>query len=88
MGSLNGYRAGVSNQVRSDLTKGTSVSVASAIFYANWADLIIASWSGIDILVDPYTKGLKGGVRTIVHQDVDVKGRRPESFAVMADALT
>ncbi|MBW8640389.1 phage major capsid protein [Hoeflea sp. WL0058] len=87
-GSLNGYRAGVSNQVSSTLSKGSSTNVASAMFFGNWADLIIATWSGVDILIDPYTKGLAGGLRVIIHQDVDVKARRPESFSAMLDALT
>lgn len=87
-GNLNGYRAGVSNQVSSSLTKGTSSGVASAIFFGNWADLIIGQWSGIDILVDPYTGGTAGTVRVIGMQDVDVAVRQPNSFCAMLDALT
>lgn len=84
---LNGYRAEVSNQVSSTLTKGTATGVASAIFFGNWTDLAIAFWSGVDILVDPITLGLSGGVRVIAHQDCDVQLRRPQSFAAMLDAL-
>lgn len=87
-GSVNGYRAGVSNQVRSDLTKGTSSGVCSAIFFGNWADLIVGQWSGIDLLVDPYTGGTAGTVRVIGMQDVDIAVRQPVSFAYIADALT
>ena len=85
---LNGYRAEVSNQVSSTLTKGTSTGVCSAAFFGNWADLAIAFWSGVDILVDPITLGLSGGVRVIAHQDCDVQLRRPQSFAAMLDMLT
>lgn len=85
---MNGYRSEVSNQVSSALTKGTSSGVCSAIFFGNWADLMIAFWSGVDILVDPYTAGLSGGVRVIAHQDCDVQVRHPQSFAAMLDALT
>jgi HK97 family phage major capsid protein len=88
LGSLNGYRAGVSNQVRSDLTKGSSSGICSAIFYGNWADLIIGQWSGIDLLVDPYTGGTAGTVRVIGLQDVDIAVRQPSSFCYLADALT
>lgn len=84
---MNGYRTEVSNQVSSTLTKGTSNGVCSGIFFGNWADLAIAFWSGVDILVDPYTAGLSGGVRVIAHQDCDVELRRPQSFAAMLDAL-
>ncbi|MEJ2790098.1 MULTISPECIES: phage major capsid protein [unclassified Pseudoxanthomonas] len=85
---LNGYRAGVTNAVPSNLDKGTSADVCSAIVFGNWADLIIGMWGGLDLLVDPYTGGAAGTVRVIVHQDVDVAVRHAESFAAMLDALT
>jgi len=85
---LNGYRALVSNQVRSDLDKGTSTGVCSAIFFGNWADLLIGMWGTLDILVDPYTGSTSGTVRVVAFQDVDVTVRHPESFGAMLDALT
>lgn len=85
---LNGYNAWVTNQVRSDLDKGSSTGVCSAIFFGNWADLILAFWSGLDVLVDPYTGGTAGTVRVIALQDVDIAVRHPQSFAAMLDALT
>lgn len=85
---LNGYDARVTNQVSSTLTKGTSVGVCSAIFFGNWADLLMGLWGGLDILVDPYTASTKGDVRVVAFQDVDFQVRHPESFAAMLDALT
>lgn len=85
---INGYPAYISNQVSSTLTKGTSSGVCSAIFFGNWADLIIGLWGGLDILVDPYTGSTAGTVRVVALQDVDIAVRHPESFAAMLDALT
>lgn len=85
---LNGYPAHVSSQVSSTLTKGGSGAVCSAIFYGNWADLIIGMWGGLDILVDPYTGGTAGTVRVVALQDVDVAVRHAQSFSAMLDALT
>lgn len=85
---LNGYRALVSNQVSSALTKGTSSGVCSAIFFGNWRDLIMGMWGGLDLMVDPYTASTTGTVRVIVLQDVDIAVRHPESFSAMLDALT
>lgn len=85
---LNGYRALVSNQVSSTLTKGTSSGVCSAIFFGNWRDLIMGMWGGLDLMVDPYTASTSGTVRVIVLQDVDIAVRHPESFSAMLDALT
>ena len=86
--SISGARCGVSNQVSSALTKGTSSGVCSAIFYGNWSDLLIGQWGGVDVLVDPYTGGSAGTVRVRVLQDVDVAVRHAESFSAMLDALT
>lgn len=86
-GILNGTPAAVSNQVSDTLTKGNS-SVCSAIFYSgNWADLLIGYWSGLDIVVDPFTGSSSGTVRVVGLQDVDVDVRHPQSFAAMLDAL-
>ena len=85
---LNGYEAIITNQVPSDLDKGTSVGVCSAIIFGNFADLIIGMWGGLDIQVNPYALDTSGGVRVTALQDVDITVRHPESFAAMTDALT
>ena len=88
VGSLNGYPAFVSNQVSSTLDKGTSTGVCSAIFFGNWADLVIALWGVLDLLVDPYTLSKSGGVRVVAFQDIDIGLRNAASFSAMLDALT
>lgn len=85
---LRGYRAAVSNQVPSNLTKGTASEVCSAIIFGNFADLLIGLWGGLDMMVDPYTLGKEGATRVIAFQDIDIAIRHPESFAVMKDVLT
>ena len=85
---LNGYATAITNGVPSNLDKGTSTGVCSAIIFGNWADLIMGMWGGLDLLVDPYTGGTSGTVRVIAHQDVDVAVRHAESFSAMLDALT
>lgn len=85
---LNGYNAAVSNQVPSNLTKGTASGVCSAIIFGNWADLIVGQWGTLDLLVDPYTGGTSGTVRVVALQDVDIAVRNAVSFAAMLDALT
>jgi HK97 family phage major capsid protein len=86
-GQLNGYKIGISNQVRSDLTKGAGTNL-SAMFYGNWADLVIGQWSGLDMLVDPYTGAIAGTVRAVAMMDVDVAVRHGESFSYVNDAVT
>jgi HK97 family phage major capsid protein len=71
---LNGYRTEVSNQV-----------IAGDLWFGNWSDLIMGFWSGLDLLVDPYTSSTTGTVRVVTLQDVDVCARHGESFARAAD---
>jgi len=66
---INGYNAAVSNQV-----------TANDAFFGNWADLLIALWGGLDILVDPYTGAAAGTVRIVALQSCDIGVRHPESF--------
>lgn len=83
-----GSRIGVSNQVPSNLTKGTASGVCSAIINGNWNDLIIGQWGSLDLMVDPYTGATSGTVRVVALQDIDLAVRHPESFSAFKDVLT
>lgn len=85
---LNGYRCEVSNQVPSNLTKGTANGKCSPLIFGNWADLLIAHWGVLDVITDPYTKGKQGAVVITVLQDVDIAVRHAESFAAVKDIIT
>lgn len=86
--NFGGARAGISNQVPSNLTKGTASGVCSAIIFGNFADLIIGEWGTLDVTVDPYSNSTSGTVRVVALQDVDIAVRHAESFSAMLDALT
>jgi HK97 family phage major capsid protein len=83
-GTVNGFRCGVSNQVPGNLTKGYGTNLCAAIFGV-WSQLILAFWSGVDVLVDPYTGGTSGIVRIVMLQDCCIKIRHEEAFAVITD---
>lgn len=87
-GMVNGYNAAVSNQVPSNLVKGASGAVCSAIIFGNWSDLIIGQWGTLDLMVDPYSGSTSGTVRVVALQDVDIAVRNAVSFSAMLDALT
>jgi HK97 family phage major capsid protein len=82
-----GYPAAVTNNVPSNLTKGTSNGVCSAIIFGNFADLLVGMWGGLDLILDTSTLATSGGRRLVALQDVDVAVRRAVSFAAMLDAL-
>jgi HK97 family phage major capsid protein/HK97 family phage prohead protease len=73
---VNGYRGVLSNQVAS-----------GDLWFGNFADLIIGYFSGLDIMVDPYSNSTSGTVRVVAMQDVDVAVRHPESFSRGNDTL-
>tara|TARA_R110000824_G_scaffold82382_6_gene206497 strand:- start:2876 stop:4795 length:1920 start_codon:yes stop_codon:yes gene_type:complete len=86
-GELNGYEFLLSNQVPSDLTKGTGTAL-SALIFGNFADLMIGLWGGLDLTVDPYSESTKGTIRVVAFQDCDIALRHAESFAAMQDMIT
>lgn len=67
---VNGYRGEVSNQVESN-----------DLWFGNFADLLIGYFSGLDLMVDPYSNSTSGTVRVVAMQDVDMAVRHPESFS-------
>lgn len=75
------------NQLPNNLTKGTGTGL-SAIVYGVWNQLILAYWSGIDILVDPYTGSSSGTVRVVALQDMDIQVRHNEAFSVITDLVS
>lgn len=84
---LNGYPAWITNQVSSALTKGSSSGVCSAIFFANWAELVIGLWGVIDVTAD-IPDNRTGTVRVAAIVETDIGVRHAQSFAAMLDALT
>ena len=88
VGEMLGYNAYTSNAVPSNLTKGTSSGVCSAIAYGNWAELLIFMWGGLDLMFDPFSLSTTGAKRLVALQDMDVNVRHATSFAVMKDATT
>ena len=67
---VNGYQGILSNQVASN-----------DLWFGNFADLIIGYFSGLDLMVDPYTHSTSGTVRVVAMQDCDIAVRHPESFS-------
>lgn len=88
IGEMNGYKAGASNQVPANLTKGTSNGVCSAILFGNWTELLIGEWGVLELITDPYAQKKKGNIEVTSFIMADVNVRHANSFAAMVDALT
>lgn len=86
---LNGYRVGVTNNLPSNLTKGTSTTICSAaIFAADYSMGVLGLFGAPDITVDPYTKADTGQVKITLNQFADFGIRQPSAFAKIEDLLT
>ena len=55
--------------------------LCSGLTFGAWRQLMLAYWSGLDILADPYTNGSAGTVNFYALQDLDVGVRLPSAFA-------
>ncbi|HAF43430.1 MAG TPA: phage major capsid protein [Gallionellaceae bacterium] len=85
---LNGYRAAVTNNVPSNLTKGTSTTVcSSALFASDWSMAVIGLFGAPDITVDPYTLAATGQVQITLNQFADLQHRQPAALAKVDDLL-
>lgn len=74
-GTVNGYRAEVSQQVPSD-----------KVIFGNWSNVILADWDGMDVVVDPYSLAGSGQIKVTIQMLTDVGVRHPASFCVSTDS--
>ena len=89
-GAVNGNPLAVTNQVPSNLTKGSSSSVCSAVLIGDFSQATVGFYgNGLEITVgedsDDFSKALTS-VRGIISYDVAV--RHAESFAACLDVTT
>lgn len=87
-GTANGYRVASTGQMPSNLTKGTSNGVCSAMIFGNWQDLAIGMWGGFELIYNPYSQSKKLISEFTANMLVGAVVKRPKSFAVCADITT
>ena len=78
----------VTNNIPSNLTKGSSSGVCSAAIYGNFQDLLIGLFGSLELLADPYTQFQSGGVGVRALQAVDINVRHAQSFGAIVDITT
>jgi HK97 family phage major capsid protein len=86
-GLLNGYTPLFTNAVSRTLTKGSS-SLASAIFFGNFADYVIGYWGGVSLeMIRDKANAISGIYSLVASTYYDGGVVRPKSFAAQLDAL-
>ena len=81
-----GRRMLVSNNVPSNLSKGSGSNLSAAI-YGRFSDVLIGQWSGIEIETDIYSDFAKGSVGVRALATIDIAIRHGESFSLVKDAI-
>ncbi len=94
-GRVNGYKTFSSTQLPGNLLKGYDPEnptahpgdgpCAAAIF-GHFPSLVVAYYTGIDVIPDHTTGAKAGTIRITVLQDVDIESRHDEAFATVLDA--
>ncbi len=87
-GMVNGYRAMASNQVPTNLTKGTNTNNLTALIFGDFSQLLFGFWSGIDVTVDALTKSKQGTLIVSALQDLDAACLRDNAFAICSEIDT
>lgn len=83
-GDINGYRSVVSNQVPANLTKGSGTALTAAIFGC-FSELLIGTFTDLDILIDPFSNSTSGTLRVVCLVDADIAIRHTKAFSAIVD---
>ena len=79
-----GYSARVSNQIPNDLVKGTATDL-TAIIYGDFSQVLLAFWSAMEIMANPYSEFDEAIIKIRAMQLADINLNRGDYFAVATD---
>ena len=85
MGRMLDYEAYVTTQVITYDNAGLITDETTG-FFANWQEMMVGMWGGIDIMANPYSKDKEGVVRVTIGQMCDNAPRHDESFCKISRA--
>jgi HK97 family phage major capsid protein len=74
--------------IPSNLTKGNSNGICSAMIYGDWENLVIGQYGGIDITIDNMSQAIGGKNRVVMNQYIGIAVKRPAAFGAILDLLT
>lgn len=74
--------------IPSDLDKGTSTGVCSALLLGRWDKYMVGQWGGVSFTVDKFTGSKNGIVSITTHTWWDFLTRQPNQFVRVVDITT
>ena len=84
-GKVNGYPFFMSNAIPSNLGTGTAFSAA---IFGNWSEVLVGSWGGMQLIVDPFSAKQNGVLEISAAAYHDVLVRTPQAFCKIVDITT
>lgn len=88
---IDGYPTAVTTNVPSNLTKGTSSGVCSAIMFGDFSQVVVGQFGGIDIIIDTTSAAVtRGGIGAALtfNMFVDSAVQQPAAIGAILDVLT
>ena len=85
---IDGKPVFATTNVPSNLTKGTSSGVCSAMIYGDWENLVVGQFGGVELVVDPFSQAIGNKTRVVVNQHVGIAVQQPAAFGAIVDLLT
>jgi hypothetical protein len=85
--SLNEYLLYVTNQLPSNIAKGSGSNLSTMLF-GNFNDLILGYWGSLELVLDTSYYSTDGRHRITCFIDYDVAVRHPESFCELSGIIT
>lgn len=82
------YPAFLSNNVPSNLTKGTSTTICSAIIFGDVSKMVYMNFGGMQIIVDPYVNSQTALTNYVCHFWFDFNVILPGAVGISVDILT
>jgi hypothetical protein len=85
---IDGKMTGVTSNVPSNLSKGSTTGVCSAIICGEFSKSVIGQFGGMDLVIDPYTLARNGQTRIVANTYFDCAFEQPAVFGAILDATT
>lgn len=82
-----GHPVQVTNNLPSNLTKGSGSNLSAAVFCSDWSQLCIGFYGAVDMTIDPVSKADQGKVRVVASLTFGFGLLRPTAFSVMKDII-
>jgi HK97 family phage major capsid protein len=88
MGVIDGYDTLSTANVPSDLDKGSTTGVCSAMVFGDFSQVVVGQFGVIDLVVDPYTSARTATINYTLNQYVDSTILQPNALGSILDLTT